>query len=95
MKQLALAEAMGVNQQTVSKLEASDTLDDIRPQEMAKALEVSVEAIKNFTGEAVITYFNTLLIISTHLHVIAPIVASLQFRCITVAHFNNRCATYQ
>jgi transcriptional regulator with XRE-family HTH domain len=58
MKQLALAEAMGVSQQTISNIETSETLDDERLAQVAKALEVSVEAIKNFSEENVINYFN-------------------------------------
>jgi transcriptional regulator with XRE-family HTH domain len=59
MKQLALAEAMGVSQQTISNIESSETLEEDKLEQVAKALEVSVEAIRNFSEEAVITYFNT------------------------------------
>ncbi|UWY30152.1 helix-turn-helix domain-containing protein [Flavobacterium sp. TR2] len=59
MKQEALAQAMGTNQQTVSILENSETIDDEKLKEVAKALDVSVEAIKNFSDEGVINYFNT------------------------------------
>jgi len=59
MKQEALAQAMGTNQQTVSILENSEEIDDEKLKEVAKALGVSVEAIKNFSDEGVINYFNT------------------------------------
>ncbi|MBS7255518.1 helix-turn-helix domain-containing protein [Flavobacterium branchiicola] len=58
MKQEALAQALGTNQQTVSALENSETIDDAKLEEVAKALGVTVEAIKNFSEEAVINYFN-------------------------------------
>lgn len=53
MKQEALAQAMGTNQQAVSILENSETIDEEKLKEVAKALGVSVEAIKNFSEEAV------------------------------------------
>ncbi|PTS89139.1 transcriptional regulator [Flavobacterium sp. HMWF030] len=59
MKQEALAIAIGVSQQSVSSIEASETVDDQKLVEVAKALGVSVEAIKSFSEEAMITYFNT------------------------------------
>ncbi|OXA83954.1 helix-turn-helix domain-containing protein [Flavobacterium hercynium] len=59
MKQEALALAMGTNQQTVSAIENSETIDEEKLIEVAKALGVTVEAIKNFSDEAAINYFNT------------------------------------
>jgi len=59
MKQEALAQALGTNQQAVSALENSETIDDAKLIEVAKALGVTVEAIKNFSDEAAINYFNT------------------------------------
>lgn len=59
MKQEALAIAIGVSQQSVSSIEASETVDDEKLVEVAKALGVSVEAIKSFSEEAMINYFNT------------------------------------
>ena len=58
MKQEALAQAMGVSQQTVSNLENSETIDDEKLSEVAKALGVSPEGIKQFSEEAVFNYFN-------------------------------------
>jgi transcriptional regulator with XRE-family HTH domain len=57
MKQEALASAIGVSQQSVSNIEASDTIEEEKLIEVAKALDVSVEAIKNFSEEGVINYF--------------------------------------
>ncbi|MCV9933719.1 helix-turn-helix domain-containing protein [Flavobacterium sp. LS1R47] len=60
MKQEALAFAIGLTQQSVSNIEASENVDEEKLIEVAKALGVSVEAIKNFTEENVINYFNTI-----------------------------------
>jgi transcriptional regulator with XRE-family HTH domain len=59
IKQEALAEIIGVSQQSVSNIEGSETVDKDRLVEVAKALGVSVEAIENFSDEGVINYFNT------------------------------------
>jgi transcriptional regulator with XRE-family HTH domain len=59
MKQEALAQALGTNQQAVSALENSETIDEAKLIEVAKALGVTVEAIKNFSDEAAINYFNS------------------------------------
>ena len=59
MKQEALAQALGMSQQAVSVIENSETVDEQKLIEVAKALEVSVEAIKNFSEEGVINYFNS------------------------------------
>ncbi|WP_281632076.1 helix-turn-helix domain-containing protein [Flavobacterium luteolum] len=59
MKQEALAMAIGVTQQTVSNIEASENVDEEKLNQIAEALEVTVEAIKNFSEEAVFNYFNT------------------------------------
>ncbi|TPG39407.1 helix-turn-helix domain-containing protein [Flavobacterium pectinovorum] len=58
MKQEALAQALGTNQQAISAIENSETIDDGKLADIAKALGVSVEAIKNFTDENMISYFN-------------------------------------
>ena len=60
MKQEALALALGTNQQAISIMENSETIDDAKLEEVAKALGVSVEGIKNFSDEAVLN------IISSH-----------------------------
>lgn len=53
MKQETLAELLNVSQQKVSLLENSETLEDDKLLPVAQALEVSVEALKNFSDEAV------------------------------------------
>lgn len=60
LKQEALAIAMGVSQQTISIMENSETVDDEKLLEVAKVLGVSPEAIKNFSEDAVINYFNNI-----------------------------------
>ncbi|MBS7253237.1 helix-turn-helix domain-containing protein [Flavobacterium branchiicola] len=59
MKQEALAQALGTSQQTISAMENSEEIDDERLAAIAKALGVSVEALKNFSDEAAINYFNS------------------------------------
>ncbi|KUJ60396.1 transcriptional regulator [Flavobacteriaceae bacterium CRH] len=59
MKQEALAQALGTNQQAVSAIENSETIEETKLVEIAKALGVTVEAIKNFSDEAAINYFNS------------------------------------
>ena len=58
MKQEALAQALGTNQQAISAIENSETIDDEKLIAVAKALGVTVEAIKNFSEEGMINYFN-------------------------------------
>lgn len=58
MKQEALAIAIGLSQQTVSNIEASETVDEERLEEIAKALGVTKEAIENFSEESVFNFFN-------------------------------------
>lgn len=59
MKQEALAQALGTNQQAISAIENSETIDEEKLKAIAEALGVSVEGIKNFSEENMITYFNT------------------------------------
>jgi transcriptional regulator with XRE-family HTH domain len=58
MKQEALAQALGVSQQTVSNIENSEEVEEKTLAKVADALGVSAEAIKHFSEENVITYFN-------------------------------------
>jgi|SRR5690606_3949392 len=59
MKQEALAIELGISQQSVSLIEQSDTIEDKKLDEVAKALGVTKEAIENFSEELAINYFNT------------------------------------
>jgi len=53
IKQDALAFAIGVSQQTISHIENSEKVDEDKLELIAKELGVTVEAIKNFSEEAV------------------------------------------
>ncbi|MGQ7945639.1 helix-turn-helix domain-containing protein [Flavobacterium sp. WC2509] len=53
MKQEALAIALGVSQQTVSNMENSESIEDEKLAEVAKALGVNEAVLKNFSEEAV------------------------------------------
>jgi transcriptional regulator with XRE-family HTH domain len=59
MKQETLAGKLGVSQQAISKMEQSEHIEDGKLKEVALALGVSPEAIKNFNEEAVINNINT------------------------------------
>jgi transcriptional regulator with XRE-family HTH domain len=59
IKQETLASELGVSQQTVSRMEQSEALEDDVLEKVAKILGVPAEGIKNFTEEGVINYFNT------------------------------------
>lgn len=59
MKQEALAIAIGVSQQTISTIENSEEVEEKVLVRIAEALEVSVEAVKNFNEDAVFNYFST------------------------------------
>lgn len=75
MKQEALAKAIGTNQQTISAIENSETVDEQKLIEIAKALGVSVEAIKNFSEEAVLN------IIGNTYHDNGIVNAGLNYNC--------------
>lgn len=55
MKQETLAEILGVSQQKISLYENAEVLDDIKLEPIAKALEISVDTLKNFSEDA---FFN-------------------------------------
>ncbi len=54
IKQDTLAKQLGVSKSTVSRIESSETIDDDMLQKIANALEMTVEAIENFSEERVI-----------------------------------------
>ncbi|RYJ36390.1 Transcriptional regulator, XRE family [Flavobacterium anhuiense] len=58
MKQEALAQALGTSQQTVSAIENSETIDDAKLAEVAKALGVTAEGIKNYSDETILSIIN-------------------------------------
>ncbi|WP_289663569.1 helix-turn-helix domain-containing protein [Flavobacterium panacagri] len=53
MKQEALAIAIGTNQQSISIIEGSESVDEEKLNKIALALGVTPEAIKNFSEDAV------------------------------------------
>lgn len=59
MKQESLALELGISQQAVSKIEQSADVEDEALTKIALILGVSIEAIKNFSDEAALNYFNT------------------------------------
>ena len=60
MKQEALADEMGTTQKAISLMENTETIDEGKLLKVAQALGVTVDAIKNFSEEGVINYFNNL-----------------------------------
>lgn len=61
IKQEALALELGEdwNQKKISLLESKESIEPQLLEQLAGALKVNVEAIKNFDEEAAINYFNT------------------------------------
>lgn len=59
MKQEALAAELGISQQAISKIEQSAEVEDSALEKIAKVLGVMPDAIKNFSEEAALNYFNT------------------------------------
>jgi len=53
MKQEALAIAIGTNQQSISIIEGSESVDEEKLKKIAQALGVTPEVIKNFSEDAV------------------------------------------
>jgi len=71
MKQEALAQAIGTNQQSISIIEGSESVDDEKLKKIAEALGVPAEVIRNFSEEAVFnimgnTYHNDSSSIKNH-----------------------------
>ncbi len=58
MKQDALAQELGISQQSVSHMEQSETVEDEILEKVAVILGVSTEGIKNFSEEAVFNIIN-------------------------------------
>ena len=53
IKQDFLATELGVSQQTISKIEQSEEVEDSTLEKIATALGITVEGIKNFNEEAI------------------------------------------
>ncbi|AWG23917.1 helix-turn-helix domain-containing protein [Flavobacterium kingsejongi] len=58
INQDTLAIKLGTSQQSVSRMEQSEEIDEEKLVEIAKILGVTPEAIKNYSEEAAINYFN-------------------------------------
>jgi len=58
MKQETLAELLGISQQKMSVLENTPDLEDAKLDNIAKALEVPTQAIKEYSDERMINYVN-------------------------------------
>jgi transcriptional regulator with XRE-family HTH domain len=54
IKQETLAAALGVTQQSISKIEKSETVDEKKLSQIADALGVSVETITRFNEDAIL-----------------------------------------
>jgi len=50
---------LGISQQSVSRMESTEIIEEELLEKIAKILGVPVEGIKNFSEEAVFNYFNT------------------------------------
>lgn len=58
IKQEALAIELGISQQTVSRMEQSEEVDEDLLERVAKALGLQPDAIRNFNEDAVFNYVN-------------------------------------
>ena len=56
IKQEIMASELGVSQQTVSRIEQSETIEDDVLEKVAGILGVSADAIKNYSDEATINF---------------------------------------
>jgi transcriptional regulator with XRE-family HTH domain len=61
IKQEYLASELGISQQSISKIEQSETVEEDKLQQIAQVLGVTAEAIKNFSEEAVINIISSTL----------------------------------
>ena len=60
MKQEALADALNISQQAISKIEQSEEVEDDKLEQIAKALGVTKEGIENFSEETVFNIMNNI-----------------------------------
>ena len=59
IKQETMAIELGISQQAVSKIEQNAEIEDDALSKIAKVLGVSPDAIKNYSDDAIVTFFNT------------------------------------
>lgn len=60
MKQETLAAKLGISQQSVSKMEKSEKIDEEKLKLVAEALGTSVEAIQNFNEDVLVSLINNI-----------------------------------
>ena len=58
IKQEVIASELGWTQQTVSKLEQKEQIDDETLQKVADVMHIPIDAIKNFNDEATVTFIS-------------------------------------
>jgi transcriptional regulator with XRE-family HTH domain len=58
IKQEYVAQELGISQQAISRIEQSEFVEDEVLAKIAKVLGVTSEAIKNFSEDSVINFFN-------------------------------------
>jgi transcriptional regulator with XRE-family HTH domain len=56
IKQEELAKQLGITQSALSKIERSEEVEEDKLQKIAEALEMTIDALKNFSEEAVVNY---------------------------------------
>jgi transcriptional regulator with XRE-family HTH domain len=61
IKQEFLAAELGVSQQSISRIEQSETVEEDKLQQIAQVLGLTTDAIKNFSEEAVINIISSTL----------------------------------
>lgn len=59
VKQEELADKLGLSQQAISKIEQSEILKDEQLEAIAKALNIPVDAIKNYSEDSTANFINT------------------------------------
>ena len=59
MKQETLAEILGISQQKMSVIENTEEIDDTKLNEIAKALDVPANAIKEYSDEKMLNIINS------------------------------------
>lgn len=60
IKQESLAKDLGMSQQSISQLEQKELIDEKLLIDIANALKVTTDAIKNMTDDAAMNFINTL-----------------------------------
>ena len=67
IKQDALAFELGISQQSVSKIEQSEAVEDVTLERIAKIFGVPSDAIKNFSEEAILNFVRGIAVPATGL----------------------------